>query len=113
MGKTMNWSKARYAGKATELAAPKTGDEMFVIIRCRKCGHMGQVRRYVAERRRLSCTECGWRGERPRATNHRRSNVRLSPDSGEKADIPQPPLRADSVEKVESNAAAKTSLKLT
>jgi len=40
-------------------------------------------------------------------------DVCLSPDSGGIADIPQPPLGADSVEKVESNATAKTSLKLT
>ena len=71
----MNWSKARYAGMATESAVPKSDAELFVTIRCRKCERMGKVRRYAAERRRLSCSKCGWRGLSPRASNHHASVV--------------------------------------
>jgi hypothetical protein len=42
-----------------------------------------------------------------------RAYVWLAPNSGARADVPGSPLWADSVEKVESNATAKTSLKLT
>lgn len=65
MSGKMNWSRARYHGLARVEANPKD-DDGTVAIRCRKCGHTGMVRRWLAETKRLSCSRCGWRGVNPK-----------------------------------------------
>lgn len=64
MSKRMNWDRARYVGMATEEAMSKE-DEGLVSVRCRKCGRVGKVRRWLAQNRRLHCRDCGWRGADP------------------------------------------------
>jgi hypothetical protein len=63
MSGKMNWDKARYANRPTE-AAIVPDDKGLVTIRCRKCGHIGEVRRWQAENKRMRCSKCQWRSAR-------------------------------------------------
>jgi predicted RNA-binding Zn-ribbon protein involved in translation (DUF1610 family) len=62
----MNWDRTRYTNKPTEVAMP-IDDRNLVTIRCRKCGHLGKIRRWQAENNRMKCSQCGWRGGRTAA----------------------------------------------
>lgn len=64
MSGRMRWERARFVNMATEEANPKA--ELPVTIRCRKCGHSGEVSRWRAENKRMRCSKCGWRGIDPK-----------------------------------------------
>lgn len=66
LGRRMRYDLVRHVGRSTEMAMPKSNDEMFVTIRCRKCGHIGNIRRWQAENKRMKCSKCGWTGATPK-----------------------------------------------
>lgn len=59
----MNWDRLRHSGR--ERVEDDHGlkrERDLVTIRCRRCGHAGQVTRWAAENRPLTCRQCGWKG---------------------------------------------------
>ena len=67
MGKRLNWDRARFVGRETEAAGAVDDWNGFVTVRCRKCGHSGEVGRRVVRVRAIRCSKCGWKGAKPNA----------------------------------------------